>query len=280
MATISLTPAKLALTAFQKGLGGLPSVQKAGQTAALALRTPTDHDQAVSLFQEGKALLKVIAAHYKSAEDWLKTKTAEKNALKAADLARVEPFVTLLDAGIVSYRLRLTEERLRQTREEVEKERRRLEAEQKKEAERLEAEAKKTRGQERKDLLAEAAAVKETPLPSVESTVQRIQQQTEAFFNMPGQAPSAEYWSARIDDLRLLVAVIVGLDDELYRKAGEFRKARAQWQQVAVEAVIGIARVKGQLEASPYLNGQARSMEKRMRIPGVTAVSRDGLRNT
>lgn len=279
---LALVPAPLAgLIHFEEGIEQLPAVQKGGVTVALTLKTADQHDAAIALFQEGKRLEEAIKAHYDPAETKLKEWRETLKRLKDGDLFKVSPLLSLLDAGITAYRRRVSDDAAAKAREHAEEDRKRAEAAQKKETERLHALAKQARGQEKKDLIAEAQAVQETPLPSVESTVERIQARTVASFQHPGQAPSATYWSAQIDDLSALVALVVASDEALFARAVELRGdlRRGGWQHVPLEALLGIARVKGLIEASPYLNTQARSLMRRLRIAGVRAVSRDGLRN-
>lgn len=267
------------LIAFEQEADALPTLVDSRGVASIVLRTAEHHTKAVACWEDGKALLKLVEAHYAPLEEKIKAATALKKSLKDGDLAQVQPRLALIERSITKFRSDLEEERKRKAREQAEADNRKIAEERQKEALRLEAEAKKLKGPEKKEALVEAEELRTAPLPSVESAVQRVEQITRQEF---ADAPTAKYWSAAVLNVGWIAAHVVASDDalvELVNKLRKERRAGSAFQSVPAEALIGIAKVKGQLEASPYLNQQARSMETKLNISGVEAVSREGLRN-
>lgn len=240
---------------------------------AVVVATAAEQDTAVKLFGEGKALEKEINAYFKPWEKEHTQRGRDKKEVKDAALERVQPHLEMLNRGTVRYRKALEALVAKEAREAAEKERKRLEQEQAKEAEQLRKDAEALRGTAKREALAEAKAVAQEPIQSVESAVQDAVDEARQSFRGGGRAASRVTWSAVVDDFGELVCAVVASDPDLKARVRELAPmiVRGEADPVGVDALQVYL---------PELNRRAKSAKGSLRIPGVRAVDDEKIANT
>lgn len=258
------------LDSFWSQVNSLDALSPGG---VLVLRNPDQHTLANDLYRDSRDLQRVIEA----SDPYQKAKTTRVSLLAAmqASTAPLLQAAERLGRAISTYRKaedqKIAEAARRQALVDQQQQQRTQAAEQK----RLEALAKTARGAEKRDLLAEAAAISAIPMPSIDSVVANAVAQQQADTVATGAVPLVEQWHAEVDDLDLLVAHVVASSADLVKKVKELQIGidAGRLSRLTTEALVGITRLKGVLHASPALNALARQLRAQCWIAGVRVVA-------
>lgn len=262
--------------AFAKAVDDLPTVVTGGGLAiAIQIQTDEDAEIADDLFREGRALQKIAKEDpgVKAFRAFVK----DTRAKIAEQLALIDGRVDRVNRGLVAYRTAKEEAAREAAREATEAEAAKVAKANAKKAAALERAATQETGQVRRDLRAQAAELRDEPLPDPDAAGDRAAVETRAAATAAGAAPIRDRYHCEVDDLGMVAAVVVGTNPGLLTMAKAIAKDRGA-VTLPAEA-LECKRVKGVLGASVYLNDLARSMGEKFRVPGCRAVKDSGLVN-